>query len=289
MARRVREPVAVRAGGAGQYGGDPRQHDAHRSLDDARPEPRGPPLIAPTTDQWRLLDVQALDTRLSQIAHRRRTLPELAQITELEARATSLRDELVAAQTLASDIQRELTKAEADVELVRQRAARDQGRLESGAGGHKELESLQHEIATLARRQSELEDAELEVMERMEEASAEVDRLTAEQAELQQRLDELTTGRDAAWSELDDEANRIASERTGVVTGIDASLVALYEKIRESTGGVGAAMLRARRCEGCRLELNPQDLQRIRAAAADEVVRCEECRRILVRTGESGL
>ena len=216
-------------------------------------------------------------------------MPELAELTELETRATTLRDELVAARTRASDIQRELTKAEGDVELVRQRAARDQARLDSGAGGHKELESLQHEIATLARRQSELEDAELEVMERMEEAAAEVDRLTAEQAQLQQRFDEVTARRDATWSELDDEAGRIATERTGMVAGIDVPLVALYEKIRESTGGVGAAMLRARRCEGCRLELNPQDLQRIRAAAADEVVRCEECRRILVRTGESGL
>lgn len=258
-------------------------------MDDARPEPRGPPLIAPTTDQWRLLDVQALDTRLAQIAHRRRTLPELEQITELEARSTALHDELVAAQTRTSDVQRELTKAEADVELVRQRAARDQARLEQGAGGHKELESLQHEIATLARRQSELEDTELEVMERMEEATAQVERLTGEQSELQRGLDDLVGRRDAAWAELDDEANRITSERTGMVAGIDAPLLALYEKIRESTGGVGAAMLRARRCEGCRLELTPQDLQRIRAAATDEIVRCEECRRILVRTGESGL
>ena len=73
-----------------------------------------------------------------------------------------------------------------------------------------------------------------------------------------------------------------------MVLGLDAALLALYEKIRESSGA-GAAMLRARRCEGCRLELNPQELQRIRSAADDEVVRCEECRRILVRTGESGL
>jgi predicted nucleic acid-binding Zn-ribbon protein len=288
LAARLREPVVVGSRRAGQYGGDPREHDTHRSLDVPRPEPRGPPLIAPTTDQWRLLDVQALDTRLAQIAHRRRTLPELAEISELEARAGALRDELVAAQTRVSDVQRELTKAEADVELVRQRASRDQARLEAG-GGHKELESLQHEIATLARRQSELEDAELEVMERMEEVTAEVARLTAEQSDLQERLDAVVARRDAAWTELDDEATRVTSERSGAVAGIDQPLLTLYEKIRESTGGVGAALLRARRCEGCRLELNPQDLQRIRAAAADEVVRGEECRRNLVRTGESGL
>jgi uncharacterized protein len=216
-------------------------------------------------------------------------LPELAEIGELEARSAQLHDELVAAQTRASDVQRELTKAEADVELVRQRASRDQARLQSGGGSHKELESLQHEIDTLARRQSELEDAELEVMERMEEATGQIERLRAEQEALQLRLDAATSTRDKAWADLDDEAGRVSAERQGMVAGIDQPLLALYEKVRESTGGVGAAMLRARRCEGCRLELNPLQIQQIRAAAADEVVRCEECRRILVRTGESGL
>jgi predicted nucleic acid-binding Zn-ribbon protein len=232
-------------------------------VDGAHPEPREHTLIAPTTDQWRLLDIQALDTRLSQIAHRERTLPEHAELTALQQRAAGLGDELVAAETVASDTQRELAKAEADVEQVRQRAARDQARLEAGQGGHKELESLQHELATLGRRQSELEDAELEVMERLETAQATVSRLEAER-------------------------ERLGRDRVGMVAGLDTGLLALYEKIRESTGA-GAAMLRARRCEGCRLELNPQDLQRIRAAEPDEVVRCEECGRILVRTGESGL
>ena len=257
-------------------------------MDRARPEPREHTLIAPTTDQWRLLDIQALDTRLDQIAHRERTLPEHAELTALAERADALRDELVAAETTASDTQRELTKAEADVEQVRQRAARDQARLEAGQGGHKELESLQHELATLGRRQSELEDLELEVMERMESATAEVERLQAERDALQGEVDAITARRDSALGDLADEREKLVRDRVGMVAGLDAALLALYEKIRASTGA-GAAMLRARRCEGCRLELNPQDLQRIRAAAVDEVVRCEECGRILVRTGESGL
>jgi predicted nucleic acid-binding Zn-ribbon protein len=258
-------------------------------VDAARPEPRGPELIAPKEDQWRLLDVQAVDTRLDQIAHRRRTLPQIAELTALESRATALRDELVGAQTLAGDIQRELAKAEADVELVRQRASRDQARLEGGQGGHKELGSLQHEIATLQRRQSELEDAELEVMERLETATAEVDRLSAEQSALQARLDEVSAARQAQEADLDAEREQLVQQRGAKVADVGQPLLALYEKVREGGGGIGAAMLRARRCEGCRLELNPQDLQRIRAAAEDEVVRCEECGRILVRTAESGL
>jgi predicted nucleic acid-binding Zn-ribbon protein len=137
-------------------------------VDDARPQPREHTLIAPTTDQWRLLDIQGVDTRMQQIAHSERTLPEHAELAELERQSAALRDDLVRTQTEASDTNREFLKAEADVEQVRQRAARDQGRLDAGQGGHKELESLQHELATLARRQNDLEDVELEVMERLE-------------------------------------------------------------------------------------------------------------------------
>ncbi len=257
-------------------------------MDDARPQPREPILIAPTTDQWRLLDVQGVDTRLDQIAHRERTLPEHAELEALLARARALADELVAVETQADDTRREVAKAEADVEQVRQRAARDQARLDAGLGGHKELESLQHELVTLHRRQSDLEDVELEVMERLETLSADVERLTAERDTLQDQIDAVTARRDTALADLADERLRLQRDRTGMIAGLDAGLLALYEKIREQSG-TGAAMLRARRCEGCRLELNPQDLQRIRSAADDEVVRCEECRRILVRTGESGL
>ena len=80
-----------------------------------------------------------------------------------------------------------------------------------------------------------------------------------------------------------------STERSLIGNGIPADLLALYEKAREHSGGVGAAMLRARRCEGCRIELSGSELSAVRTAEPDEVVRCENCRRILVRTDESGL
>ncbi len=258
-------------------------------MDDARPQPREHPLIAPTADQHRLLDVQGVDTRLDQLSHRERTLPELAELVELDQRSAGLADRLVAAETEAGDVRRELVKAEADVEQVRRRAARDQARLDDGQGGHKELESLQHELATLARRQSDLEDVELEVMERLEAAAGAVDRLRGEGEGLTARTAQATARRDAALAELTAERQVLLSSRTALVEPLDPALLALYEKIRSSSGGSGAAMLRARCCEGCRLEVNPQELQRIRGTPSDEVVRCEECRRILVRTDESGL
>ncbi|WP_200264217.1 C4-type zinc ribbon domain-containing protein [Streptomyces sp. HSG2] len=245
---------------------------------------------AEPADQIRLLDVQALDVRLQQLAHRRKSLPEHAELDSLTKDHQQLRDLLVAAQTEESDCAREQTKAEQDVDQVRGRAARDQQRLDSGAvTSPKDLENLQHEITSLARRQGALEDVVLEVMERRESAQERVAELTERVASLQERIDEATARRDAAFREIDDEATTVTKERGVVAAAVPADLMKLYDKLRDQQGGIGAARLHQRTCQGCRQELAITELNEIRSAAPDYVARCENCRRILVRTTESGL
>jgi uncharacterized protein len=240
--------------------------------------------------QLRLLDLQALDTKLGQLAHRRRSVPEIAELVELEARALVLRDRAVASRTVVSDLEREMAKAEADVASVRERIARDQKLLDGGSvGSAKQLTDLQHEIESLRARVSVLEDAELEVMERLEEAQARVAEVSGQSEDLALRQAAATRARDAAFADVDAEVARVEGERIRVVADVPADLLALYDRIRADSGGVGAAALHRGRCQGCQLTLTPADLGRIRAEAQDAVVRCEECRRILVRTAESGL
>jgi uncharacterized protein len=246
-------------------------------------------VTAAPQDQWRLLDVQAHDTKLGQLAHRRRTLPEHAEVERLTARLAAIGDALVTARTVAGDVARELAKAEADVEQVRQRASRDQARLDSGSGSAKDLQALQHELVTLGQRQSVLEDVELEVMERAEAADGRVGEVTRELAGLEAELAEVTRRRDEQLAAIGDEEGAQDRSRADAAAGVPAELLALYDKLRRQAGGIGAARLHQRRCDGCRLELNPSDVGRIRAAAQDAVVRCEQCGRILVRTPDSGL
>jgi len=234
--------------------------------------------------------VQALDTRLDQLAHRRETLPEHAALRELDTTLVALRDQIVGAETEISDISRELTKAEGDVDQVTARAARDQQRLDSGlVTSPKDLEGLQHEIATLAKRQGDLEDVVLEIMERLESAQSRHSELLAQQEAATARVTELTAARDRASGEIDNETSALRPQRDTQAGSLADELVGLYEKIRAQQAGIGAAELRQRRCSGCRLEINNVELGRLRAAEDDEVLRCEECRRILVRTAESGL
>lgn len=251
---------------------------------------RGAPLRADAPAQLALLDVQTFDARLDRLDHRRRTLSETTRLEELSAQRAELSTRLALARTAVDDLSAEVQKAEADVAQVRSRRQRDQQRLDGGAvGSPRELEQLQHEIVSLDRRATVLEDAELEVMEQLEGAQSTLAGTETELAGLDAELETVGAGRDEAVADLDRQGALARSERDRTAATLPQELLALYEKVRSQQGGVGAAVLRQGRCEGCRLELNAADLRDIALATADMVLRCPECNRLLVRTSESGL
>ncbi len=247
-------------------------------------------LKADPAAQLALLDLQELDSRADLLRHQRATLPELAEITALTASRTELDGRRRDAQIAADDLSVEQAKVDADVEQVKTRRKRDQDRMDQGLiSNPKDLERMQGELESLQRRITSLEDDELEVMARLEDAQQDLDSLTRQVAEADERLAELATARDARTEELDQELASLAAERQAAVTGLPEDLLALYEKLRVSRNGVAVGALRARECSGCRLSLDPTELASIRTAAPDQVIRHEECQRILVRTPESGL
>jgi predicted nucleic acid-binding Zn-ribbon protein len=241
-------------------------------------------------EQLRLLELADLDAELGRIDHRRQGLPEHEELRALEERDAQLRDSLAALEAEDGDLKRAQGKAESDVDQVRSRVDRDRQRLDAGqVSSPRELENLQSEIVSLTRRQSDLEEIVLEVMERREAAEQNRGAATAERAQLAAGLAAASQRRDAAMGELAEQAAKAGSKRAEVAAQEPAELLALYDRLRAQHDGVGAAALRRGRCEGCHLSLNTVDLNAIRAAPPDEVLRCEECRRILVRTDESGL
>lgn len=239
--------------------------------------------------QKRLLDLAELDSALDRLAHRRRNLPELAEIDEKSKQYARLATQVIEAETEAGDLAREQSKAEHDVEAVRTRADRDQKRLDSGAvTSPRDLASLQSEIASLHRRQGDLEEVVLEIMERREAADTKVTDLVAQRDEVRAALTAAEDSRDAALQEIEKEAGEVRGRRAAVAAEVAADLLGLYDKLKDQYG-IGAAMLHGGRCQGCKVALSIAEMNRIKAAPHDEVLRCDECRRILVRTSESGL
>ncbi|MFC6696995.1 zinc ribbon domain-containing protein [Nocardioides daphniae] len=238
----------------------------------------------------KLLDLQAIDSKVAQLRHRRSSLPQLRELTTLGAERSVVVDRVRDARIVVDDLTTEQAKADADVEQVKARRTRDRERMDAGlVTNPKDLQRMTHELESLERRVSSLEEVELDIMERLEEAQAVLTRAEEELSALDQRVADLEAERDDAWREIDAEIEQTSGTRAAAANGIADDLLALYERLRESKGGLAAAEIRARECGGCRLGLDHAELARVKAAAPDEVVRCEECSRIMVRTSESGL
>jgi predicted nucleic acid-binding Zn-ribbon protein len=237
--------------------------------------------------QRRLLDLAAADADLARVAHRRRNLPELAEIGAVEAELRTCRDTLIAAATAAGDLDRDAAKLETEIDAVRARGERDRGLLKTGVGA-RQVTDLEHELQSLQRRQGVLEDELLEIMERREAVGLETERARAAVAAAEQRLTDARHRHDHAVADLDTAEARRTADRAAILGQLPSGVLVLYDRIRAQKG-TGAALLRARRCGSCQLELDRSAISALREAPADEVLRCEECGVILVRTAESGL
>lgn len=244
-------------------------------------------LRAAPQDQEKLLDLQAIDTRTQQIAHAKRNLPQLAELATLAASDDALRRRLAAEQGTLDDLRTELRRIESDVEVVDTRMARDSARLQATASA-KDAQGLEHELASLGRRKSDLEDMELAVMEKLEEQEAVMAGLEGERDALALRREGLEADRDRSVAALDAEAADLVGKREALVATLPADLVELYERLR-SRYGIGAALLRRGVSGGSNVALTASDLAAVRSAAPDEVVLDPESGCILVRTAESGL
>ena len=238
--------------------------------------------------QSKLLQLAGVDTELARLAHRRSTLPEQQEVERLEAERLSRKDAAVAVEIVLDDLDRDIKKLEGEVDAVRQRGARDRKLLEGGTLAPKQLTELQHEIGSLERRQSVLEDELLEVMERREASQADHAHAGANLTQVEDELIDAERRRDDAVADLQKAQERCDADRASLVGLFPDDLLAIYEKQREQKG-VGAALLQARRCGACRIEIDRGEIARIAATAADVVVRCPECGAIMVRTKESGL
>lgn len=244
-------------------------------------------LTASPADQRLLLDVQALDTTLQQLAHRERSLPEKAALDALMAEAEVMRDFMVQRRGELEDARIELGRVEGDVQLVESRIARDDERLQASSSV-KDIQGLEHELTTLRTRLGDLEEIELVVMEKVETLESELASATEAHEAHQQKVAEARAALEAAIESLAAERADAQQRRDAVVAGLPADLMALYEKQRERYG-TGASHLRARISSASGVELTGSDLASVRAAAPDAVLLCPDSNAILVRTDESGL
>jgi predicted nucleic acid-binding Zn-ribbon protein len=238
---------------------------------------------ASVDQQSLILELQLLDNEIMQANTKLKSLPEIEQLLHIDKRITAATEEVAVVKAEADQIALELRRGEVDVETVTDRIKKDEARLASGNATPKELEQLQHEVGTLKKRQEALEEIELEIMLRSDAISARSNTLTTDLASLETLKSEINSRLATASGQINTLISDKNQARLLVVAKIEKPLIDLYEKIRAASGGVAAAALVGNKCNGCNLAINAVEMERIKSLSKDELLRCEECRRILVR------
>jgi predicted nucleic acid-binding Zn-ribbon protein len=234
-----------------------------------------------------LLDLQALDTKLAQLGHRAKSLPQHAVIAQLEAEIGALRIVALEQSGAREDVALELGRIESDVQVVAARIKRDTDRAQQSTSA-KDAQAFEHELANLARRRDALEEIELTVMEKLEEREQVLAETSRQIDALQARIDEVDSERTADLVVVRADAAAAEADRATIAAKVPADLLALYDKQR-TRYGVGASLLRFGVSSASGVKLLENEMQEIRAAAPDDVIMCATSEAILVRTKESGL
>lgn len=238
---------------------------------------------APIAEQRALLQLQAHDSAIDRLEHRRGSLPEDARLAELADALGAVEQLAAERQGSLATVQRDQTRLEDEIDMVTAKAGNEEARAASGkVTSPKELTAIQEEVASLKRRQATLEDELLELMEQRETLEGELGELATRRQGFTAEQAEVTKARDAALVEIDRELEVERRAREEIAPGINDELLGLYDQIRSRQGGIGAAALVGNTCQGCRVSISPVELAAVRKLPPEEIKRCENCRRILV-------
>ncbi len=231
-----------------------------------------------------LLDVQEHDTTLDQLVHRQRTLPARAQLAGVMAEIAKVASRTAEVESARRDLARDQQRLEDEIASIGAKAEQHEKNLYGGGVSNpRELQAMQDEIASLQRRISQLEDQELEVMERIEPLEADLAQLTGQQAALDEQAAGLRAGIAEDEVAIDEQLAAVRAERDALVAGVEPELLAEYEQVRKQSGGVAIARLVSGHCGGCHLALSAVEVDRIKHLPPDAPAHCEECGRLLAR------
>jgi len=237
---------------------------------------------AKVESQRLLLDLNSIDQSISKLDYQKKNHPQLMKITELTARVPSIEASIVENDSQITETKKEVSKAEIDVENISKRVQKDKERLASSETSAKDLTQLQHEIGTLDSKQKELEEVQIEFLEKVEDLEHKKRGLQEIVEQVKAEISELNIAIKADFEKANKEIVTFSTERLTVISKVEKDLLDLYEKIR-SEHGIGAGLFSHGTCNSCQIQISPSEINNINSTDPEEVIRCENCRCILVR------
>ncbi len=232
------------------------------------------------SDREQLIELAKLEMELGKVKGQFTKLSSSDPAEDVNSEFLAISEKLSSSRAEYEDSELEAKRITEDLELVEKRIERDRMLIENSSNAS-ELSGLQHEMATLESRKSNLETELLEKMEQQESITAVIDQLTEKKQSLREKLAEVETSHSAELSEAKAQLAQLEETRSELLGSLPEAVSEEYQ--RKAKRGVPVGMLQSGACSACHLNLNATELAAIRAKPADELVNCPECQAILIR------
>jgi uncharacterized protein len=222
------------------------------------------------------------DRWIERVRAQKTHLPELAELTTLEAELRALLGELRATEAAIAPLASQRDVISAESLRLSKRVHDLDAALSSSTANARELGALQGELTHVRQLLDTSEDRELELLVELEPKEAALEEIkhraqpgVARRAELQSMIKDLQVS-------LDEELAALATTREETAHAVPADLRGRYDAALARSGGSGAAQVVEGRCDGCRIALAPLDYDRFKSLPEDTFMDCPECGRLLL-------
>lgn len=229
-------------------------------------------------DFQRLYELQMVD---SSIAQRLRVMAEVDD-------GTAAAEVLAADEKRLEELEEQLRqkqshqrKLELDLEGVENEKKEKMDRAYGGTvSDPKELSALEKKIEELERNVHRHEDMILELLEEIEELDGQARQQRQKIEGERAKHEKIVRNYEETTSQAREEIEELQQRREDLVEQLPPQLLRPYEHLREREDGVAVAVLRNGACAECNLAVPRVRLPMIERGT--EIVKCENCRRILV-------
>lgn len=228
-----------------------------------------------------LLTLASLDLNLERDSNQAQQILDGGQMTQIRSAQRELALQLLEANNRCESLTLELKRATADVSVVEERIKKDRDQLNQTSSS-KDAQGIESELASLARRKSELEDATLGIMEELESAETAASKIKADKELVDTDVEQLEAAAAQELMKLQSGIALARQQRQQLCERLAPELVELYEK--KAKRGIAAARLIGRDCNACHISLTAAAFDDFVSRATDEVSFCPECQAILVRS-----
>ncbi|MFB3925482.1 MAG: zinc ribbon domain-containing protein [Syntrophales bacterium] len=223
-----------------------------------------------------LIELQNIDSELERITRRKKELPE--KIAKLDESFRQAREDLEHEKKKLEEVGKAHKEKEENLKRGIEHLKKTKDRLFE-VKTNKEYQAMLREIENIYKKNSEIEDEIILILENMDKAKNDFKVRQKEMDSINVRYEKERKEVEKELGTIDEDLQSLTQKVNAVKEKINKGLLKKYELIKSKSNGRAVVPVWKEICEGCHMNIPPQMYNELQKG--DEILQCPFCSRII--------